>query len=145
MAATAPLKRMCPLDCPDTCSLDVTLEGGRVTKIDGNTKNPLTAGFICGKVRDYAEHVYHATRLLHPLVRVSGAPKGEARFRQASWDEALTLVADKLHAARARHGGEAILPCTYGGSNGKFTHDSADAALFRRLGASKLAKHKCRR
>ena len=71
-----------------------------MTKIDGNTKNPLTAGFICGKVRDYAEHVYHATRLLHPLVRVSGAPKGEARFRQASWDEALAAVAERLKSSR---------------------------------------------
>lgn len=143
MSAPTPLQRMCPLDCPDTCSLDVTLEAGRITKIDGNTKNPLTAGFICGKVRDYAEHVYHATRLLHPLVRERGSKKGEAHFRQASWDEALTLVAEKLHAARARHGGEAILPCTYGGSNGKFTHESADAALFRRLGASKLHRGIC--
>ncbi len=134
---------MCPLDCPDTCSLDVTLEAGRITRIDGNERNPLTAGYICGKVRGYAEHVYHSTRLSTPLVRAEGAPKGAARFRAVSWDEALALVSAKLRATRAQLGGEAILPCYYGGSNGKFTQDSADAALFRRLGASRLHRGLC--
>lgn len=109
MATT--LSRMCPLDCPDTCSLDVTVDEGRVTRIDGNARNPFTDGFICGKVRGYAEHVYHSTRLTTPLVRAPGSTKGEARFRAASWDEALALVAARLREARERHGGESILPC----------------------------------
>src|SRR5688572_293537 len=136
-------QRMCPLDCPDTCSLDVTVVDGRVTKIDGNRVNPLTEGFICGKVRDFAEHVYHPTRLVEPLVRLAGSKKGESAFRPASWDEALGLVSAKLRAAREQHGGESILPCCYGGSNGKLTHDSADAALFRRLGASRCLRTLC--
>jgi anaerobic selenocysteine-containing dehydrogenase len=137
------LQRMCPLDCPDTCSLDVTVDEGRVTRIDGNARNPFTDGFICGKVRGYAEHVYHSTRLTTPLVREPGSTKGEARFRAASWDEALALVAARLREARERHGGESILPCFYGGSNGKFTQDSSDAVLFRRLGASRLHRGLC--
>ncbi|NOT28873.1 MAG: molybdopterin-dependent oxidoreductase [Planctomycetes bacterium] len=137
------LERMCPLDCPDTCSLDVTVEEGRVTRIDGNHKNPLTEGYICGKVRAYAEHVYHPTRLLHPLVRELGSKKGAASFRQASWDEALALIAARLRSLRDERGGESILPCYYGGSNGKFTQDSSDAALFRRLGASKMHRGLC--
>lgn len=136
-------RHFCPLDCPDTCSLDVTVEEGRVTRLDGNTRNPLTGGYICGKVRGYAEHVYHATRLLHPLIREPGTAKGEARFRSADWDEALGLVAKRLREARERFGGESILPCSYGGSNGKFTHDSSDAALFRRLGATRLNRGLC--
>ena len=32
----------CPLDCPDACTLDVTLRGGRITKIDGSTENHIT-------------------------------------------------------------------------------------------------------
>jgi anaerobic selenocysteine-containing dehydrogenase len=137
------LQRMCPLDCPDTCSLDVTVEGGRVTRIDGNRVNPFTDGFICGKVRGYAGHVYHPTRLLHPLVREPGTEKGTAAFRRASWDEALGLVAERIRDARKRHGGESILPCSYGGSNGKFTHESSDADLFHRLGASRLHRGLC--
>jgi anaerobic selenocysteine-containing dehydrogenase len=137
------LQRMCPLDCPDACSLDVTLAGGRIERIDGNHRNPLTAGFICGKVRDYAEHVHHATRIATPLVRNRGSRKGTADFRPASWDEALGLVAHASRTARQRHGGAAIQPATYGGSNGKLTHDSADAAYFRRVGASRLHRGVC--
>ena len=44
---------------------------------------------------------------------------------------------------RARSGGEAILPFCYGGSNGLLTQDTNDARLFRRLGASKLARTVC--
>jgi anaerobic selenocysteine-containing dehydrogenase len=134
---------MCPLDCPDTCSLDVTVAEGRVTKLDGNRVNPLTDGFICGKVRDFAAHVYHPTRLAEPLVRVPGSRKGESAFRPASWDEALGLVAKRLAEARERYGGESILPCCYGGSNGKLTHDAVDGVLFRRLGASRCLRTLC--
>ena len=137
------VQSMCPLDCPDTCSLDVTVEDGRLARIDGNHRNALTDGFICGKVRGYAEHVYHATRLLAPLMREPGSKKGEARFREVSWDEALGRITDEFRQAKERHGGESILPCFYGGSNGKFTQDASDAAFFRRLGASRLHRGLC--
>jgi len=143
MSTPVTLQRMCPLDCPDTCSIDVTVEDGRVVELDGNRVNPFTDAFICGKVRRFDRRVYHTTRLTTPLVREPGTKKGEARFRRASWDEALALVVERMRAARERHGGEAILPCYYGGSNGKFTQDSSDAALFRRLAASRLLRTVC--
>ncbi|HVQ28857.1 MAG TPA: molybdopterin-dependent oxidoreductase, partial [Vicinamibacteria bacterium] len=90
----------CPLDCPDACSLTVDLEDGRVVGIDGSHANPATRGFICAKVRGYAEHVYGTARLQFPLVR--RGPKGEGRFERASWDEALGLVAERLRETRAR-------------------------------------------
>ncbi|HEY0512832.1 MAG TPA: molybdopterin-dependent oxidoreductase [Thermoanaerobaculia bacterium] len=131
----------CPLDCPDACSLEITVEDGRVTKLDGDRRNPETQGFICNKVRRFHERLYGPDRLLHPGVRAGG--KGEGRFRRASWDEALDLVAAKLEEARSRHGGESILPFCYGGSNGLLTQDAADARLFHRLGASWLARTVC--
>jgi anaerobic selenocysteine-containing dehydrogenase len=133
----------CPLDCPDACSLDVSVEEGRVTAVTGNVENPVTAGFICSKVRHYADHVYHASRLHHPMVRVPGSKKGGARFARVSWDEALALVVEKLRGARERSGGESILPFRYGGSNGKLTDGALDEALFRRLGASQLLHTVC--
>ena len=82
----------CPHDCPDTCALLVEVDAaGRATSIKGDPDHPITAGFLCGKVSDYLERVYSDERLLHPLVR-TGA-KGEARFRRASWDEALDVAA----------------------------------------------------
>jgi anaerobic selenocysteine-containing dehydrogenase len=131
----------CPLDCPDSCSLAVTVDRGKVTAIDGSRDNAVTGGYICAKVRRFTERQYGADRVLHPAIR-AGA-KGDAVFRQASWDEALALVAARLAEVRDHWGGEAILPFAYGGSNGLLTQDTADARLFRRMGASRLARTVC--
>ena len=131
----------CPLDCPDACSLEVRVEDGRVTKLDGDHRNPFTQGFICSKVRRFPELLYGADRLLYPERRVGA--KGEGRFERISWDQALAEIAERMAEIRARAGGEAILPYCYGGSNGRFTHDAIDARLFRRLGASRLLRTVC--
>ena len=132
---------VCPLDCPDSCSLDVRIQDGRITSIDGSSLNPVTDGYICAKVRKFPERVYGPDRLLHPSVRKG--PKGFASFERASWDDVLALIAERLHEARGRWGGESILPYSYGGSNGLLTQDTSDATLFRRLGASRLARTVC--
>jgi anaerobic selenocysteine-containing dehydrogenase len=131
----------CPLDCPDACTIRVTLRGGRITKIDGSPENDITDGYICAKVRHFDQRVYGDDRLLHPAVRKG--PKGSGTFRRATWDEALELIASKLRAVRDQFGGEAILPVSYGGSNGLLTQDTTDAALFRRVGASRLLRSVC--
>jgi anaerobic selenocysteine-containing dehydrogenase len=131
----------CPLDCPDACSLEVRVEEGRVVKVEGTRLNPVTGGYICSKVRRLPEHLYGPDRILHPARRVG--PKGAGAFERISWDEALDLAAAKMREARERHGGEAILPFYYGGSNGLLTQDTTDARLFYRLGASRLARTVC--
>ena len=60
---------VCPLDCPDRCSLEVRVEDGRAVSITGSRVHPLTDGFICAKVRDFPRRVYGPDRLLHPLRR----------------------------------------------------------------------------
>jgi anaerobic selenocysteine-containing dehydrogenase len=132
---------VCPLDCPDSCTLDVTLQDGRITSIDGSSLNPVTNGYICAKVRRFGERVYGSDRLLYPAIRKG--PKGFANFQRTSWDEALALIATRLTEARETWGGESILPYSYGGSNGLLTQDTSDATLFRRLGASRLARTVC--
>ena len=131
----------CPLDCPDSCSLSVTVNEGRVVTIDGSHRAPTTAGFICDKVRRFADRVNGDARLLYPAVRVG--PKGAAGFARVGWDEAIELLATRLTEIRDRWGGEAILPFSYGGSNGLVTQDTSDARLFHRLGASRLARTVC--
>jgi anaerobic selenocysteine-containing dehydrogenase len=135
------LTSACPLDCPDLCSLEVTVDGGKVTKVDGGQRGPITDGFICGKVRHLPQHLYGADRVLSPLVREGR--KGEGRFRTASWDEALDLVETRLRAIIARSGGSAILPYHYGGSNGWLTEGALASRFFRRLGSSNLARTLC--
>jgi anaerobic selenocysteine-containing dehydrogenase len=131
----------CPLDCPDSCSLAVTVHHGKVVTIDGSQKNPTTAGYICAKVRKFGDRVYGPDRLLHPGVRKGR--KGEGRFERATWDEALELIVDRMQRAKAETGGESILPYSYGGSNGLMTQDNFDATLWRRFGTSRLARTLC--
>ena len=128
----------CPLDCPDACSLSVTVHHGKIVEIDGANSNPVTGGYICAKVRKFGDRVYGADRLLHPGIRKGR--KGEGRFERATWDEALGLVAERMRAAKSASGGESILPYSYGGSNGLLTQDNLDATLWRRLGTSRLAR-----
>ena len=135
------VRTACPLDCPDSCTLDVTVEQGRVIKIDGGDTNPVTAGYICGKVRRFAERLYGEDRLLYPAVR-KGA-KGQGVFVRVTWDEALDLITQRMERIRDTTGAEAILPFCYGGSNGLLTQDTNDAALFRGFGTSRLARTVC--
>src|SRR5439155_11827585 len=106
----------CPLDCPDSCSLEVTVERGRLTKIDGSRQAQSTDGYICGKVRRFDRRVYSDERILHPALR-SGA-KGRGIFERLTWDEAFDILVRKMDEARERFGAESVLPYYYGGSNG---------------------------
>ncbi len=134
----------CVLDCPDACSLEVTVDEGRVTKIGPGAGNNLTRNFICSKVGRFADRLYHPDRLLYPMRRLGKKDsKGEARFERVDWDSALGTITERFREIRDREGGEAILPYNYGGSNGFLTDDLVDSAYFARLGASRLAKTIC--
>ncbi len=133
------MKTVCPLDCPDLCALDVTVDAaGRIAKVDAGTGTPITDGVICGKVRNIADHVYGDDRIRTPLIRDAAGV-----LQPASWDAALDLVAGKLAEIHARAGGEAILPFHYGGSNGWLTEGGLATRLFRRLGATQLEPTFC--
>lgn len=93
----------CTRDCPNTCGLIATVEDGRLVRLRGDPDHPLTAGAACHKCFRYIERVYSPERVTHPLRRVDG------RWRRATWDEALDLVADKLRDVAAESGPEAIL------------------------------------
>ena len=131
----------CPLDCPDSCSLAVTVEKGEVVTIDGSARQPTTKGYICAKVRRFGDRVYGEARLQHPAVR--NGPRGSGEFKRVTWDEALDLIATRMTEIRRHHGAEAILPFSYGGSNGLLSQDTADAELFRGFGTSRLARTVC--
>ncbi len=139
MATT--LDSVCPLDCPDTCSLAVTVESGCITTVDGSHRNPLTDGFICAKVRRYPQRIYSPLRVLYPQRR-AGA-KGEGRFARISWDEAIDTIARRFKQIIAEDGAEAIVPYHYGGSSGLLGEGAVDARFFNRLGASELLKTIC--
>lgn len=133
----------CTLDCPDSCSLAVTVVDGRITRIDAAPVdpvpgNPLTDGWICAKVKRHAERVYAPERVRTPLVRTG--PKGAGRFRAATWDEALVLVASQMRAAIDDVGPASVVAFTYNSSAGAVERASATEALFAALGTT-VAEH----
>ena len=112
----------CPHDCPSTCALDVELLDARtIGRVHGAKDNGYTAGVVCAKVARYAERIHHPGRLLKPLVR-SGA-KGEGAWKEASWDAAFDLVAEKFIEAEQRYGSEAVWPYYYAGTMGLVQRD----------------------
>src|SRR5687768_1787056 len=130
----------CPHDCPDTCAMLVTVEGGVATKIQGDPSMPFTDGTLCTKVAYYLERTYAPDRLRYPLKRVG--PKGRGEFRRITWDEALDEIAARLSALAAEDP-ESILPCSYAGTMGMVQYSSMDRRFFHRLGASLLDRTLC--
>jgi anaerobic selenocysteine-containing dehydrogenase len=138
--ASRVVQAVCPHDCPDTCALHVTVEGGRVTRVAGDPDHPTTHGALCTKVSRYAERTYHPERVLRPLRRVG--PKGRGEFVPVSWDEALDEIATWLKAIAARDP-QAILPYSYAGTMGLVQGEGMAARFFHRLGASLLDRTIC--
>src|SRR6201996_7618432 len=142
---------VCSHDCPDSCAVLVTVnEEGRAVKVEGDPTQPVTQGFLCGKVAKYLDRVYAPERILYPLRRKPGAAKGplprgreQESFERVSWDEALDVIAEKLQQISDEHGPESILPYSYAGTIGVLGYGSMDRRFFHRLGASQLDRTIC--
>lgn len=138
------VKAVCPHDCPDTCGLVVSVDPstGRATELRGDRDHPFTRGFLCQKVANYLDRVYHPDRLLYPMRRVGR--KGEGRFERISWGDAVREIAARFREiAASPDGPQAVLPYSYAGTMGKLMYGSLDRRFFHRLGASLLARTIC--
>ncbi|HEX6100854.1 MAG TPA: molybdopterin oxidoreductase family protein [Thermoanaerobaculia bacterium] len=135
------VRAVCPHDCPDTCSMLVTVENGRAVRMAGDPDHPVTRGFLCTKVAKYVERTHHEGRLLYPQIRMGA--KGEGKFRRASWDEALDTIATNLRRVIDEHGPEAILPYSYAGTMGLIQGEGMDRRFFHAIGASLLDRTIC--
>ena len=124
----------CTLDCPDACSLAVTVTNGRITDVDASPDNPFTDGWICAKVKRHAQRVYAPERVLTPLVRTG--PKGAGEFREATWEEATALIAGRMRSAIERKGADAVVAFTYNSSAAVLERASLSEAFFAAIGAT---------
>ena len=73
----------CPHDCPDTCATVTEVHGGQAVAFHADKNHPISAGWLCSKVRPYLERVYHPDRILSPLRRVG--VKGGGQWERISW------------------------------------------------------------
>jgi len=124
----------CPHDCPDTCSMLVTVENDRVVKVQGNPEHPFTDGRLCVKVNHYEERVHHPERVLYPMKRIG--PKGSAQFTRISWSQALDEIVSRWKQIVGQHGPTAILPYSYLGTEGILNGLNVGDAFFNKLGAT---------
>lgn len=128
---------VCTLDCPDTCSLSVTVENDRIVKVRGSTSLPYTGGVVCNKVAHHsAEFVHGASRLHYPLMRVG--PRGSGRFERITWAAALDRIHGSVMSVIDRWGPQAVMPLSYGGPHGLLSLDSMSLRFFHKLGATQL-------
>jgi anaerobic selenocysteine-containing dehydrogenase len=142
---------VCSHDCPDSCAVLVTIdELGSATRVQGDPTHPVTRGFLCGKVAKYLDRVYSPSRLLYPMRRRAGTPKGKMPygreadvFERIGWDQALDLIAERLHRIAREYGPESVLPYSYAGTIGVLGYGSMDRRFFHRAGASRLDRTIC--
>jgi molybdopterin guanine dinucleotide-containing S/N-oxide reductase-like protein len=142
---------VCSHDCPDSCAVLVTVDGvGRAIKVQGDPSQPVTQGFLCGKVAQYLNRVYAPDRVLYPMKRKPGVAKGPMKrgeepkaFERVSWDEALDAIASRLENISDTYGPESILPYSYAGTMGVLGYGSMDRRFFHRLGGSQLDRTIC--
>lgn len=134
------VKAACPHDCPDTCAMEIVVEGDRAVEVRGGAM-PFTGGTLCTKVAKYLDRTYSPDRVLHPLRRVG--PKGPgARWERITWDEALDTVAARFSAIAADDP-QGIVPYSYAGTMGMLNYACMDRRFFHRLGASLLERTIC--
>ncbi|MFC1857533.1 molybdopterin-dependent oxidoreductase [Thermodesulfobacteriota bacterium] len=100
----------CTRDCPDGCSILVTVENGKIISHRANPQNFYTRSFLCIKGNNYVKRHASPNRILNPMLR-----KGDD-FKPVSWDDALDLVAEKLTQTRQESGPLSSLWLQYSGS-----------------------------
>ena len=91
------IQTMCPMNChPTLCGMKVEVEDGEVIQITGDPDNPDSQGYLCMRGGAAHEIVGNPDRLSKPMIRTE---RGSDSWREASWDEALDLIADRMQAA----------------------------------------------
>ncbi|HEX8326623.1 MAG TPA: molybdopterin-dependent oxidoreductase [Hymenobacter sp.] len=103
----------CPL-CSRNCGLEVDTQEGRLAKIRGDEKHPISQGYICQKAARLEYYQNHDDRLRYPLKR---QPDGS--FTRISWDTALREIAQQLNQVKKQHGGPAF---AFVGGGGQGNH-----------------------
>lgn len=97
---------MCEM-CVWRCGLLAKVKDGRVVKLEGNPDHPHSKGKLCPRGQAGLMNTYDPDRVLTPLVRAG--KRGEGKFRQTSWDEALDIVAQNMLDIKNRYGPEAMV------------------------------------
>ncbi len=102
----------CPRDCYSTCSFLVSVNNGRIGLIEPHPDNRATSEGVCLKGLSYFERVVNPGRLLYPLKKTGG------KFARISWDESLSIIADRISEIHSKYGPESVLYYAATGTKG---------------------------
>jgi anaerobic selenocysteine-containing dehydrogenase len=134
-AATTVTEDWVPTTCwigKQDCGILARRINGRVVKLEGNPNHPRNWGTLCPKGVAQIMAVYDPHRVKTPLVRTNEKGKS-GTWQQASWDEALTLVAEKIKEVKAKD--PRLLVWQKGRSKAEAFYDDA---FVKASGATKL-------
>jgi thiosulfate reductase/polysulfide reductase chain A len=106
--------------CFWNCGLIAKVQNGKVVKVDGNPLSERGRGRLCGRGNAALGSLYDPDRLKSPLINIG--KRGEPKWKKASWDEALGLIAQKLQAIKEKHGPEAVALFSHGTGGGFWKH-----------------------
>ena len=96
----------CNKDCGAGCPLEAHVEDSRIIKItDSSYKKSLMHG--CMKGYKMTDVIYNQDRILKPKIRTG--ERGSGQFRDATWTEALDLIAEKLKSTKETKGAESVM------------------------------------
>lgn len=95
------VKTTCPF-CGVGCNFDLNVKDGKVIGVTSNLTSPVNGRLTCVKGRFGIDYVHSPARLTTPLIKKDG------EFVEASWDEALNLVASKFQEIKTNHGADSL-------------------------------------
>ncbi len=106
------IRSTCPY-CGVGCQIDLQIKDDKIFKVDAPFGVAPNYGRLCTKGRFGTDYVHHPSRLKTPLIRKDigmkpRKPVGMDGFREATWDEALDLAAEKIAAITKESGGDAF-------------------------------------
>lgn len=107
---------VCPRDCFGVCSLSVTVENDKVTKVKGHDSNHNSQGYFCSKGASYPKRLYHEKRLKKPLLR----DKQTNTLHEISWDDAYEVIIEKLIHYKQEQSTESVMYISGWGHTGIF-------------------------
>lgn len=103
----------CPRNCYSTCSFKVFVDGGKVVNIEPLVENMATPEGICLKGLSYIERANSPDRIIYPQKRnINGS------FSRISWDEALSIIVEKLEYFKKEYGQQSVLFYAASGMSG---------------------------
>ncbi len=125
--------------CPWRCGVVVKSVGNRVYKIDGNPKDPKSRGRLCARGQAGVSFLYDPDRLKQPMIRTG--ERGEGKFKNVSWEEALDYSAQKLKALKDKYGPESL--AIFGHTSGDFWFTDYFAQSFGTVNSAKPSVTMC--